>query len=286
MSLRNEVAKLYVRLVFRDEGPFDPIDTQKKLNKPYPPKKVASRCEPLEPEIGPGFWVDKRNSERGTLLYLHGGAFYFGPVKEHWQYLAGICRRTGMAGIMLDYGLAPQNPYPVGMEQIVTAARFLSVRGSWAILGDSSGAAMAVAAVSRLKQMGNTLPAGLVLMSPWMDLTLANPAIKLTENDDVMMTVERLSNAAAAYAGAAERDGPDLSPMFAELKGLPPALIQSGTADLLLWDCRKFYLKCLDAGVPVIYEEYSGAFHDFMMLGFLPEAKKALSSQSNFLLSK
>ena len=280
------MAKLYVRLVFRDDGPFDPIDTQSKLNRPLPPKSIALRCEPLEADVGPGFWVDKQNSDRGVLLYLHGGAFYFGPVKEHWQYLAGICRRTRMSGIMLDYGLAPQNPYPAGMEQIMTAARFLSDKGSWAILGDSSGAAMAVSTATALALEGRPLPARLVLMSPWTDLTLANPAIKLTENDDVMMTVERLSNAAAAYVGTAERASADLSPMFGELNRLPPALIQTGTADLLLWDCRKFYLKCLDAGVSVVYEEYPGAFHDFMMLSFLPETKRALSTQADFLAAK
>jgi acetyl esterase/lipase len=220
------------------------------------------------------------------LVYLHGGAFYFGPVKEHWLYLAEICRRTQFAGIMVDYGIAPQRPYPVGMDEIEDLISQLELPVNWAILGDSSGAAMAVSTVLRLKRVGAKIPQKLILMSPWIDMTLQNPAIELTEKDDVMMTVERLSNAARAYAGGSDLRDPDLSPMFADLAGLPPVLIQIGTADLLLGDCRKFFMRCQDAGVDASYEEYPNAFHDFMMLSFLPEARRALASQAAFLVDQ
>src|SRR4051812_34570343 len=107
MSLRNELAKLYVRLVFRDDGPFDALATQAKFNMPHPPKGIAPRCSRVDGAGVRAFWVDRENAERGTLVYLHGGAFYFGPVREHWQYIAAICKRSKMAGIMVDYGLAP-----------------------------------------------------------------------------------------------------------------------------------------------------------------------------------
>lgn len=283
MSIQNTVAKLYVRFVFRDDGEFDALKTQKQFNVPDPPGGIARRSEKLNLDEVRAFWIDKTNADRGVLVYLHGGAFYFGPVKEHWQYLARICKMTQMAGLMIDYGIAPQCPFPVGLNQIVELVRNLDLPENWSFLGDSSGAAMAISAVFELRKVSEKMPRKLILMSPWLDLTLKNPGIELNKHQDVMMTVERLSNAAAAYVGNADATNPMISPMFGDLTGLPPTLIQMGTADLLLTDCRKFYKQCADAGVDVKYEEFPDSFHDFMMLSFLPEAKKALRSQATFL---
>jgi acetyl esterase/lipase len=283
MSLLNSIAKLYVRLVFRDDGEFDPLRTQRELNRPGPPRSIVDRCTPLDHPHVKGFWIDRSGSGNGVLVYLHGGAFYFGPVKEHWEYLARICGQTGMAGIMVDYGYAPQHAFPAGLNEIIELVTTLSLPDRWFLLGDSSGAAMAVSAMFELHRMNAAMPAGSVLMSPWVDLNLDNPEIRLIERDDPMMSVKRLSNAARAYAGEADLNDPRISPMFGDFSVLPPVLIQMGTADLLLADCRKFHQKCLDSGVDVRYEEYPDAFHDFMMLSFLPEGKRAIRSQVEFL---
>jgi epsilon-lactone hydrolase len=282
MSLLNSLAKLYVRLIFRD-GEYNSAKTQRDFNVPDPPRGLAKRCEIVDGPVR-AYWIDKHKSDRGVLVYLHGGAFYFGPVKEHWAYAGHICSSTGMAGIVVDYALAPQRPFPAGLDEVVKLVAALTGR-NWAFLGDSSGAALAVSACVRLREEGAELPQKLVLMSPWVDATLANPDIELTRKADVMMTVERLAAAAADYAGVADAHNPLISPMFADLTGLPPMLIQMGTADLLLADCRRFRDKCIAAGVAVKYEEYPDAFHDFMMLGALPEARRALFSQKQFLSS-
>lgn len=283
MSIQNTLAKLYVRLVFRDDGPFDSLKTQKELNVPEPPRNIASRCAKAGIDGIRAFWIDKENRQNGVLVYLHGGAFYFGPVKEHWQYIAGMCKRTRMAALVVDFSMAPQHPFPAALDDILKAVTEADLPQNWFFLGDSSGAGMAVAVTFKLKELNETLPKKLILMSPWVDATMRNPAIKLNEHEDPMMSVERLSNAAREYAVNDNAANPLISPLFGEITALPPTLIQMGTADLLLWDCRKFYLKCLDAGIDVKYEEYRDAFHDFMMLGFLPEAKKALRSQAEFL---
>ena len=282
MSILVSLAKLYVRLVFR-EGHYDALKTQRDFNVSDPPKRIAGRCERLASDSVRAFWIDKQNATRGVLVYLHGGAFYFGPVKEHWEYIGRICKQTGMAGIMVDYGIAPQEPFPIGLDQIIELVTTLDLPPNWFFLGDSSGAGMAVSAVFKLRELNETLPKKLILMSPWVDATLQNPDIELKKNEDVMMTVERLSCAARDYVGDADPADPLISPMFGELAGLPPTLIQMGTADLLWPDCRKFYKNCLDAGVDVRYEEVPGAFHDFMMLSVLPEARRALKSQAAFL---
>lgn len=283
MSFQNTIAKLYVRLVFRDEGPFDALKTQRQFNRPDPPRRIAKRAEGLDHDTIRGFWIDKQNSNRGVLVYLHGGAYYFGPVKEHWQYFARICKETGMAGLLMDYGYAPQHPFPKGLNEIVEMVSTLDLPKKWFFIGDSSGAGMAVSATFKLRELNQTLPKKLVLLSPWVDLTLKNPGIELNKHEDVMMTVGRLSSAARSYVGDADPKDPLISPMFGDLTGLPPMLIQIGTADLLLSDCRKFVQKCSEAGVDVKYEEVPDAFHNFMMLSFLPEAKRAIKSQTEFL---
>lgn len=285
MSFLNTFAKFYVRFVFRDEGDFDAAKTQKNFNVPDPPRVIARRSEKVD-HATRAFWVDRQNADRGVLVYLHGGAFYFGPVKEHWEYLGRICKQTQMAGIMVDYAIAPQEPFPIGLDQMIDLVNDLDLGPNWFFLGDSSGAGMAVSATYRLKSMNGPTPTKLILMSPWVDLTLENPDIDLNKHEDVMMTVERLSGAAEAYLAGADPKDPLISPMFGDLANLPPTLIQMGTADLLLADCRKFYRKCLDAGVDVRYEEYPDAFHDFMMLSILPEARKALRSQGEFVASQ
>lgn len=285
MSIRNSLAKIYVRLVFRDEGPFDALKTQKQFNRPEPPRGIAKRCRKIDIDGVSSFWIDEQNKANGVLVYLHGGAFYFGPVKEHWDYFGQISKRTGMAGLMVDYRLAPQHPYPAAIDDIVNAVLKTDLPEKWFFLGDSSGGGKAVAAYYRLKEKGGPLPAKILMMSPWIDSTLENPALRLNEHEDVMMTIKRLSNAAAAYTDGQDLRDPEISPMFGNIEGLPPVLIQMGTADLLLWDARKFYLKCLDEGVDVKYEETPDAFHDFMMIPFLPEAQKAIRSQVDFFTS-
>ncbi len=149
MSLLVKIAKLYVRLVFRD-GEYNPLKTQKDFNVPGPPRSVADRCEKLASSAVSGFWIDRVNEHRGVLVYLHGGTFYFGPVKEHWDYFARICRQTQMAGILVDYGLSPQNPYPVGLNEVIDLVTTLDLPANWFLLGDSSGAGMAVSATFKL----------------------------------------------------------------------------------------------------------------------------------------
>lgn len=283
MSIRNTIAKLYVRLIFRDEGPFDPLKTQQQLNVLDPPRGIARRAERVEHDTVRAFWCDRENAANGVLVYLHGGAFYFGPVKEHWQYFARICEKAGMAGVLVNYGYAPQRPFPAGLNEIIELVSSLDFSGRWFFLGDSSGAGMAVSATLKLRESGHQLPTGLLLMSPWVDVLLDNPGIELNKHEDVMMTPQRLGKAARAYVRDADPADPLISPMFGDLAGLPPMLIQMGTADLLLSDARKFRDKCVKAGVDVRYEEYPECFHDFMMLNFLPEAKRAIESQIDFL---
>ncbi|HEX3101034.1 MAG TPA: alpha/beta hydrolase fold domain-containing protein, partial [Pyrinomonadaceae bacterium] len=168
MSILVEIAKLYVRLVFRD-GEYNSIKTQQDFNVPDPPRGIAKRCEKLGHDKIRGFWIDKANEKRGVLVYLHGGAFYFGPVKEHWDYFARICKQTQMAGLLVDYRFAPQYPFPVGLNEVVELVTTIDLPPNWFFLGDSSGAGMVVSSIFKLRELNLPLPKKLVLMSPWVD---------------------------------------------------------------------------------------------------------------------
>src|SRR5436190_8700053 len=177
MSILVEIAKVYVRLVFRDRE-YNSLKTQQDFNVPDPPRRITKRCEKLDHDKIRGFWIDKANEERGLLVYLHGGAFYFGPVKEHWDYFARICKQTQMAGLLIDYRFAPQYPFPIGLNEVVELVTTIDLPANWFFLGDSSGAGMVVSSVFKLREMNRPLPKKLVLMSPWVDVTLQNPDIE------------------------------------------------------------------------------------------------------------
>jgi monoterpene epsilon-lactone hydrolase len=285
MSILMSIARLYARAVYRKEDELDSLATQKKLSLPDPPRKFAARCRPDVIGEVKVVWIDEHNAKNGVLVYLHGGAYYFGPVKEHWDYIATISARTQMAGLMVDYRMAPLYPFPQGIEDVLRVIENMP-RANWFLLGDSSGAAMAIATALKLAEAGKDLPRKILLMCPWPDASLENPDIKVDERKDPLMTAKRLATAAREYAAGEDLKHPLISPLFADpadLTGLPPTLIQSGTADLLISDCRKFQQKCVAAGMDVKYEEYADALHDFMMLNALPETRKAIASQADFL---
>lgn len=290
MSIRNTLVKAYMRLRnYKSDGDELSLEERQKDNSPAPPAAVSEKmpCEKLETGGARAVWLDRQNSKNGVLVYLHGGSYIAGPFNDQWLYLADMCRRTKMSALLIDYGLAPQNPFPRGLNDVVTIIETLRAAGDlpekWFLLGDSAGAGLAVAAVYKLRETNENLPKKLILMSGWFDVTLENPDIEKNYNQDPMLSRNRLTESANSYAGDNNPKNPLISPLYGDLAVLPPTLIQIGSSDMFLWDNREFHRKCLDAGVIVQYEEYANAFHDFMMVGFLPEAKKARKSQAEFL---
>ncbi len=289
MSFQNSLVNLYFRVSNFKNRKLTPKDI-KRSRITEPPKNLVKNTSHEKFTVGDskGIWLSKENRNRGVLVYLHGGSYRSGPYKEQWEYLVDMCKRTGMAGILIDYKLAPKNPFPQGLNDVIAIISEFSNLGeigeNWFLLGDSAGGGLAVATIFRLNELRANLPKKLILMAGWFDITLENAAIKLNENQDLMLTRRGGKKDAKNYAADADMKNHLLSPIYGDLGSLPPTLIQIGTADMLLWDNRKFYLKCLETGIDVRYEEYKNGFHDFMMVWFLPEAKAARKSQVEFLL--
>ncbi|HEY0459151.1 MAG TPA: alpha/beta hydrolase [Pyrinomonadaceae bacterium] len=292
MSFQNLLVKVFLRLSnYKKRREKLSFEEKQAENVPDAPPRIAGEfaCETVSVEGAEGVWLARENSGNGVLVYLHGGSYVSGPFAQQWEYLAAMCRLTKMAALLIDYRLAPQNPFPGGLDDCLMLLETLSAIGDlpekWFLLGDSAGAGLAVAVFYELRDAGISLPQKMILMSGWYDLTVANPEIQKNQNIDPMLSYENIVKSAAAYVGNEDAKNPLISPLFGDAGNLPPTLLQCGTADLLIFENRAFYQKCLQAGARVKYEEYDGLFHDFMMVALLPEARAARKSQVEFLLS-
>ncbi len=220
------------------------------------------------------------------LVFLHGGAFTDGPVDCHWAMLARVCEKARITGVMVDYGLAPEKPYPAALEDTLAVCRYLRQKSAGTrlyLMGDSAGGGLALSAVLALKDAREVLPEKLVLLSPWLDLTLSNPEIEKIREYDQLLRKDGLIEAGRQYAGGRDPGHYLLSPVNGNFEGLPPTLLLIGTHDILVCDCRRFREKARAAGVALIYQEWDEMLHDWMTLIARPEARQAIDQVVDFL---
>jgi monoterpene epsilon-lactone hydrolase len=292
MSIRLAASRLYLRTFTKPRLARMSVAEAKVANLPDPPEGIAARhaCEVADLGGVRSVWLERdRASVHGAFVLVHGGSFISGPYRSHWDYLSRMVEATGMAGLLIDYRLAPDHPFPAAIEDCVAAiaaaaeARQLAP-GQWVMAGDGSGGGLAVAVCSRLRDSAADPPAGLILVSPELDLALANPEIADRERGDPMMPAEapRLWN--AAYVGDHDWRDPLISPLFGDPAGLPPALAFAGSTEILVPDILAWCERCRRAGVEVTYMEQPGGFHDFALASpRLPEARRAQERQAAFI---
>ncbi len=222
-----------------------------------------------------------------TVLYLHGGGYVIGGPTTHRELASRIGSKTSAAVFLLDYRLAPENPFPAAIDDAVAGYRWLldSGRdpGQMLVAGDSAGGGLGVALLAALRDAGVALPAGAVLMSPWVDLTNSGSSQTTRSAEDPIVSRASLDRMAEWYlAGHSSRD-PLASPLFGDLGGLPPLLVQVGTAEVLYDDAERLVAKALAAGVDAAQETFDGCIHVFQQLAAMtPEAGEALDSIGDF----
>ena len=223
-----------------------------------------------------------------ALLYLHGGGYTTGSIASHEALTSCLALAGGCPVFALDYRLAPEHPFPAALEDAVAACRALAGRGiapgRLALAGDSAGGGLAAAALLALRDGGDALPGCAVLISPWADLAGETGWASGDEAADPMVTIASLHRMAAAYLAGGDARHPLASPIFADLAGLPPLLIQVGTAEVLLTDATVFARRARAAGVEVVLEIEQGAPHVWHhFLPMLPEAAAAVERIAAFL---
>jgi monoterpene epsilon-lactone hydrolase len=221
-----------------------------------------------------------------AVLYLHGGAYCVGSPKTHRAISGTLARLTGATVFVADYRLAPEHPFPAALDDAVAAYRGLVARGYTAdriaIAGDSAGGGLAVATVLRLRDLGEAVPAALALFSPWVDLSDRSAAV--VPAGEVMISPPWVSECARAYLSGRDASEPLASPIHADLRGLPPTLVQVGTDEVLLTDSRRLEAALRGAGVPVQLEEFPRRWHVFQAnAGVLADANRALATVASFL---
>ncbi len=222
-----------------------------------------------------------------VVLYLHGGGYMIGSNLGYREFGGRLSRATGARVLVLNYRLAPEHPFPAAVDDTTAAYRWLLAQGTApadiTIAGDSAGGGLALAALVALRDAGTALPAGAVCMSPWTDLEGTGESAAPGKVDDPLVTAEGLAAMSSAYAPAQLRN-PLVSPLLAELKGLPRLLVLVGTREVLYDDSTRFVAKAKAAGVDVAYFEGAGLVHVWPVLApTAPETIDALQRIAAFV---
>ena len=221
-------------------------------------------------------------AEHGTILYLHGGGYCAGSPATHRSVTAHLAAAAGLAVFAAGYRLAPEHPFPAALDDAVAAARALGGRGPFAIAGNSAGGGLALAATLALRERMAAAPAALVLFSPWVDLTLSWPADPI--RGEAMISRRWLEACARHYLAGADPNAPLASPVRADLRGLPPTLIQAGRDELLRHDAVSLHDALERAGVAVRCEIVRSRWHAFQLhAGMLPSADAAVGRAAEFI---
>jgi monoterpene epsilon-lactone hydrolase len=223
-----------------------------------------------------------------VILHLHGGAFFTGSAKTHRALGAELAVRAQAVVYMLEYRLAPEHPYPAALDDGLAAYRALLELGhdphNIVLGGDSAGCAHILSLSVVLRDQGLALPAALFMISPYVDMTLSAESITTLKMRDPMLTTHALRRGSSGYHRSIQANDPRVSPLFADLHGLPPLLIQAGSEEILLDDALRLAEFAQAASVDVDCQIYEGMWHNFQMFNaFLPVADQAVDQIAGFV---
>ena len=259
---------------------------------------LASKL-PLTPEFTfdrvdaggvPAAWVEAPGADPGrVVLYLHGGGYVIGSIDTHRELAGRLSQASAARVLIIDYRLAPEHPYPAAVEDAAAAYRWLLADGGatpdrTVIAGDSAGGGLTVAAMLALREAGDPLPAAGVCLSPWVDMEGIGDSMTAKADVDPMVRREGLVRMAGLYLDGADPRTPLAAPLYADLSGLPPLLIQVGTAETLLDDSTRLCERARAAGVDVTYESWDDMIHVWHIFApLLPEGQQAVERVGEYV---
>jgi monoterpene epsilon-lactone hydrolase len=268
-SFTFQLVQRYMRLDWDATADWDlPRLREEMSRRPYP-RKYAKRALSRDDSLGGvpvHVYTPRERRGDGVVLYFHGGSFIYGSATTtHADLLARLALETGVEVFGVEYRLAPEHPFPAQLEDAVASFDALVAKGVAAdrvvVAGDSSGGNLAVEAAIALRDRGGPSPRALVLLSPWADLAM--PGASFRENAALDFgTREVLVRHAAAYAGAVALDDPRVSPIHADLRGLPPTFVSRGACEIPRDDIAAFTDALVAAGVRVTTHEAADLPHN------------------------
>jgi acetyl esterase/lipase len=291
MSIQADVTKVILRIHF-----------WRLLRQPYQKQRISQESfnrlsaripkgTLFRPDIANGVsveWVSSSESSLDhTILYFHGGAYFAGSITTHRDFAAHLVKATGFRVLLVDYRLAPEHPFPAAVEDAYAVYHWLLNQGFTStkiiITGDSAGGGLTLAALLKLRDVGDPLPAGAVCISPWTDLAMTGESMMRNANIELMCKPDFMKESACWYAAGYDAKNPLISPLYADLTGLPPAMVHVGADETLLDDSVRLAERAREASWPVDLHVWPGMFHIFPLVSYIPEAKRSLMMISDFV---
>jgi acetyl esterase/lipase len=229
-----------------------------------------------------------------VMLYLHGGGYFSGSYISHRRFVSILCKKLNLNAYSINYRLAPEDPYPAGLDDAFFAYKWLLQEKSIPpeniiIMGDSAGGGLTIALLHRIGIQNLPQPKAAIGLSPWTDLTLTSETYKTKAEEDVFFNLTNMETSAKAYLQTESPENPEISPIFANFKGFPPIFLQVGTREMLLNDSLIIAEKMKKQGVSVTVDLWEGMFHSFLIFSAIPiigkltpEFRKALKNVKNF----
>jgi len=273
---------------------IDPVTMRANMESmtgllPLPPDVTAASTTVNDV---PAEWVStpEADAER-VILYLHGGAYVVGSVNTHRDLAGRLSRASGARVLNVDYRLAPEHPHPAAVDDATAAYRWLLDAGhepaELAVAGDSAGGGLTIATLVALRDAQAPMPAAGVCLSPWVDLEGTGESMETRAHLDPMVQREHLVRMAKLYLAEHHPRTPLAAPLYADLSGLPPLLIQVGTAETLLDDATRIAERARKAGVDVTLEIWDDMIHVFQAFAaLLPEGQQAVDRIGAFVRAR
>lgn len=235
-----------------------------------------------------GEWVsvNRAHMKKYVILHCHGGGYSTGSSLYARTLTSKLADSTSMDVLCFDYRLAPEHPYPAAVEDAMKVWNYLMLFGYGArdviLTGDSAGGNLALALALRLKEEGRLLPRGIVLMSPWTDLTSSGDSFEEKADLDPVLNSVYIDRMVKAYAEGRELKDPMISPLYGDFNGFPPTYIQVGENEILLSDSTRLHQAFVDANVSVKMDVYPGMWHVFQMSP-VKAAREAMDRNAEFI---
>ena len=255
-------------------------------------RSSAKPAKGTEVEDGPnGEWVRgpgvAPNAE-SAILYLHGSGYVVCSPRTHRELVARLSRASGIPAYVVDYRLAPEDPFPAAFDDCVEAYRYLLDAGYERIVvaGDSAGGHLAISLVAALTEASLPEPAGLVLFSPLVDPTFETAAATRREARDPMFTAGAARRMLSLYTKDADATDARLAVLSGEPDRMPPVLLHAGAREMLAADARALHAWLRAADVEVATTIWPGQVHVFQLFGFLPEARAAVAEAGDFIKAR
>jgi acetyl esterase/lipase len=223
-----------------------------------------------------------------VIVYTHGGGCVTNSAASHRKLAGHLAKAAGVHSLVVDYRLAPENPFPTQIEDTLKAHTWLRANGyrpeHTATAGDSAGGNLAITTVLKLRELGEALPAAVIAFSPWVDMENIGETLETNAATDALVKKELSVNMAAMYLGEASPTDPLANPLYADLTGFPPAFVSAGGAEGLLDNATRFVERAKAAGVDTTYEEAAGHQHVYQfMAGRDEDADRTIANVAAWL---